>query len=245
MSGPSARGFPAFPARRGGTRGRSWWAREWVAAMEDTSLDLTELRRGRRLAGSGLLGPITVSPGRITTVAEDPDEQAVYVVAVTLAVLDEAGRARFLDRAAAEAGHLAALLAGEVPRELVRAAAAADVALLPGIGDLEGSCGCPDWGDPCRHAAALCYQVSWLLDADPFLLLLARGLDRETLLAELAGRDGPAAGPARRRGRGRGRGTSGARRPRRSRGGAGPGPARRRRPRAVRLRPRTRLRAPG
>ena len=181
----AARGFPAFPPRPG-RRGRSWWAREFVAAMEDAALDQVVLRRGRRFAGSGRVGPITVSPGRIAAVVDDPD--GAFDVVVRFDVLDAGGWDRFVGQVTAEAGHLAALLDGEVPRALVRSAAVADVALLPTSGDLESDCGCPDVGDPCLHAAALCHQVAWLLDDDPFVLLLLRGRDRDTLLVDLGAR---------------------------------------------------------
>ena len=187
----TARGFPAFPPRPG-RRGRSWWARVFVAAMEDTALDATLLRAGRRFAGSGRIGPITVAPGRIAATVEDPD--GIYEVVVHLARLTDAEWDRFLDQVRAEAGHLAALLDREVPRSLVRSADAADVALLPTIGDLESECGCPDIGDPCQHAAGLCYQVAWLLDDDPFVLLLLRGRGPEELL-DVLGRE-PVAAPA-------------------------------------------------
>jgi uncharacterized Zn finger protein len=170
-----ALGFPAFPPRPG-RRGRSWWAREFVSAMEGTALHLTLVKRGRRFAGSGRVGPITVSPGRIGAVVDDPD--GTFAVEVRLGVLDDEQWARLFDQVAAEAGHLAALIDGELPRALVESAAAADVHLLPTIGDLESDCGCPDIGDPCQHAAALCYQTAWLLDDDPFVLTLLRGRDR-------------------------------------------------------------------
>lgn len=175
----TARGFPAFPPRAG-RRGRSWWARAFVSAMEDAALDAVLLRRGRRFAGSGRVGPITVAPGRIAAPVDDPDGS--YDVVVHLAELTDAEWERFLDQIRAEAGHLAALLDREVPRSLVRSADAADVALLPTIGDLESECDCPDIGDPCQHAAALCYQAAWLLDDDPFVLLLLRGRGADELL---------------------------------------------------------------
>jgi uncharacterized Zn finger protein len=186
-----ARGFPAFPPRPG-RRGRSWWARAFVAAMEDAALDATLLRAGRRFAGSGRIGPITVSPGRIAATVEDPD--GIYDVVVHLSELTDAEWDRFLDQVRAEAGHLAALLDREVPRSLVRSADAADVALLPTIGDLESECGCPDIGDPCQHAAGLCYQAAWLLDDDPFVLLLLRGRGADELL-DVLGREPEAAKP--------------------------------------------------
>lgn len=181
----TALGFPAFPPRPG-RRGRSWWSREFVAAMEDAALAPTLLRRGRRFAGSGRVGPITVSPGRIGAVVDDPD--GTFAVEVRLGVLDDAEWGRLLDQVAAEAGHLAALVDGELPRSLVESAAAAGVHLLPTIGDLESECGCPDIGDPCQHAAALCYQTAWLLDDDPFVLTVLRGRARAALVGELAPR---------------------------------------------------------
>ncbi|MGH3860457.1 SWIM zinc finger family protein [Actinokineospora sp.] len=95
---------------------------------------------------------------------------------------------RFLDQIAVQAGHIAALLDRDMPAELVHAAADAGVRLLPDIGDLDPECSCPGWEMPCRHAAALAYQVSWLLDADPFVLLLLRGKDEAELLGDLHGR---------------------------------------------------------
>jgi uncharacterized Zn finger protein len=189
----AARGFPAFPPRPG-RRGRSWWARAFVAAMEDATLDATLLRAGRRFAGSGRIGPITVAPGRIAATVEDPD--GIYDVVVHIAELSDAEWERFLDQVRAEAGHLAALLDREVPRSLVRSADAADVALLPTIGDLESDCDCPDVGDPCQHAAGLCYQTAWLLDDDPFVLLLLRGRGVDELLDVLGREPDEVAGPS-------------------------------------------------
>lgn len=184
----AAHGFPAFPARRGtAARGRSWWARAWVAAVEDTSLDHRALRGARRVAGSGRVGPITVSPGRLAAAVDDPDAPDGLHASITLPVLTGEEWSRLLDQVAAESGHLAALLSGEVPRALVRAADAAGVALLPGIGELDPECDCPDWGNPCVHAGALCYQAAWLLDQDPFVLLLLRGRDRDEIVAALTG----------------------------------------------------------
>ncbi|MEV0617440.1 hypothetical protein AB0I81_29250 [Nonomuraea sp. NPDC050404] len=187
-----ARGFAAFPRQRAGARfATSWWGRAWVQAMEDTSLDHNLLRKGRAYAKTGRLGPITVSPGRIAAVAETE-----YDVVVRVEQLTEAAWERFLDQVAAKAGHIAALLDRDMPHELVEAAEDAAVPLLPAVGDLEPECPCPDWGHPCEHAAALCYQASWLLDADPFVLLLMRGRGERDLIDALQLRQAPAAEPA-------------------------------------------------
>jgi len=191
MSGEQARGFPAFPAQGGrrSTSGKSWWGRAWVQALEDTSLDNEQLKKGRRTANSGQVGTITISPGRLAATVYAPDD--VYEAAVQVDRLDDDEWSRFLDQVAARAGHIAALLDGEMPHDLIEAAADAGVPLLPGIGDLDPSCTCDGWELPCQHAAGLTYQVGWLLDEDPFVLLLLRGRSRETLLEELQHRSSP------------------------------------------------------
>ncbi|MPZ85541.1 MAG: hypothetical protein GEV28_36245 [Actinophytocola sp.] len=188
----AAVGFPAFPAskRRPGRFARSWWGQAWLQAMEDTSLDQEPLKRGRRYAYAGLVGPITVSPGRLAAQVYGEDGSVFHTVVLVERLGDEEWQ-RFLDEVAAKAGHLAALLDRDMPHDLVAAAADADVRLLPGIGDLQPDCDCPDWELPCRHAAALCFQASWLLDADPFVLLLLRGLGRRELTDELRRRNRP------------------------------------------------------
>lgn len=192
----AARGFPAFPRQQAGTRfATSWWGRAWIKALEDTSLDQTLLKKGRAYAKTGQVGPITVSPGRLAAVTEAGYDAEHHTV-VHVEQLGEAEWDRFLDQVAAKAGHIAALLDGEMPHDLVEAAEHAGVPLLPTVGDLEPECSCPDWGHPCAHAAALCYQASWLLDDDPFVLLLLRGRGRQELVEALQGRSlpDPAAG---------------------------------------------------
>ncbi|AVT28754.1 hypothetical protein C6361_03740 [Plantactinospora sp. BC1] len=187
MSGDDrVRGFPAFPPGRRARSSRSWWGDAWIRALEETSLDETLLRRGRRSATAGHVGSITVSPGRIAAEVHDGVRDVPYRTRVFVEPMTDAQWSRFLDQVAAKAGHIAALLDGEMPRDLASSADDVGVALLPGLGDLQPECDCPEWvAAACRHAAALCYQVAWLLDADPFLLLLIRGRGSREVLAEL------------------------------------------------------------
>lgn len=59
---------------------------------------------------------------------------------------------------------------------------------------MQPRCSCPDWADPCKHSAAVCYLFADMLDADPFQLFLLRGRDRESLLAGLRARRAEAMG---------------------------------------------------
>ena len=136
-----------------------------------------------------------MSPGLIAADVQGSRPRP-YRTRLTLQTLTDAQWDAFLDEVAAHAGHMAALLDGDMPHELVDAAHAVGVPLLPGPGDLEPECSCPDWGHPCKHAAALCYQAGWLLGAEPLVLLLMRGRGEEQVRAELDERNARHAGMA-------------------------------------------------
>jgi hypothetical protein len=132
---------------------------------------------------------------------------------------------------ASRVGHMAALLDGEMPPGVADDLATAKIDLLPVAGELQPRCSCPDWADPCKHSAAVCYLVADTLDADPFLLFLMRGRGRDTLLAGLRARraaaSGSAAGggrPGERARRGGGAGGPGERARRGGGGGGADGP---------------------
>nr|WP_237519481.1 SWIM zinc finger family protein [Streptomyces sp. HUCO-GS316] len=72
-----------------------------------------------------------------------------------------------------------------MPAELVDDAREAGVPLLPQPTELDPECSCPDWGYPCKHAAALCYAIAATIDTDPFVLFALRGRSREEALAQL------------------------------------------------------------
>ncbi|WP_086563772.1 SWF or SNF family helicase [Streptomyces africanus] len=189
--GDTERTFAALPPAHGRGLAQTWWGQAWLKALEDTALDSAQLRTGRRLARAGAVGAVSVRPGRLTALVQDPDRTA-HRADVLLEELSPGQWDRFLDMAVERAGHVAALLDREMPPHLVEDAAAEGVDLLPGLGDLEPECGCGAW-DHCRHTAALCYQVARLLDQDPFVLLLMRGRDEAALLNALQSRSGASA----------------------------------------------------
>lgn len=189
--GELRRTFPALPASgnreatsRPGGFAESWWGNAWVAALEEGALDAARLVRGRGYAAKGHVDAITVTPGLVLAYVQGSRPRP-YRVQVRLRTLGDQEWERFLDAAVARPGHIAALLDKEMPQSLADCGAP----LLPGPGDLEPRCSCPDSGHPCKHAAALCYQTARLLDADPFVLLLLRGRGEREVLDELSRRN--------------------------------------------------------
>uniref|UniRef100_UPI00403FD64E SWIM zinc finger family protein n=1 Tax=Streptomyces sp. SS7 TaxID=3108485 RepID=UPI00403FD64E len=188
--GDHRRTFPAFPALPGPGEGEqsrfaeTWWGHAWVAALEEGALDVKRLARGRGYAQQGHVDAITVTPGLVLAYVQGSRPRP-YRVQVRLRTLGEEEWDRFLATAVDRPAYIAALLDKEMPESL----ADCGVPLLPGPGDLEPHCSCPDRAHPCKHAAALCYQTARLLDADPFVLLLLRGRGERELLDALSRRN--------------------------------------------------------
>jgi hypothetical protein len=159
-----------------------------VTALEERArLDPNRLPRGRSYARGGTVGELTIAPGEVRAAVQGRRVRP-YQVRVRVRVLDAGEWDRVLDAIAAQVGHAAALLDGELLPEVADDVRSAGTDLLPGPGELQPRCSCPDWADPCKHAAAVCYLVAGALDADPFSLLLLRGRRRDEVLAALRAR---------------------------------------------------------
>ncbi|MDP9821248.1 SWIM zinc finger family protein [Nocardioides massiliensis] len=172
-----------FGPRRGAVRATTWWGRAWVRAAEEAAYDERDAKQGRTIARSGKVGAIGVEPGAASAVVEDTT--GAHAVRVGLEQLRAGDWEAFLDELAARAGHAAALLAGELPHELMEEVEAAGVEVLPYGSELECVCPCESWVQPCRHALAVIYQLGWWVDEDPFVLLHLRGRSRAEVLAGL------------------------------------------------------------
>lgn len=189
-AGTRSRTFPPLPSARGRRSfAESWWGNAWVEALEGKQRSADgRLARGRTYARAGHVGEITVTPGRVAARVQG-SRRAPYRTSMDIPVLSERDWELLLDAAAGQAGHIAALLDRDMPAELAEDAARAGVRLLPRQSELTPSCSCPDWGYPCKHAAAVYYQVARLLDEDPFVLLLLRGRGEQELMDELQRRN--------------------------------------------------------
>ena len=195
--GDRTRVFPPSPPTVGSraTFAQTWWGQAWIDALENTSMDAGRLSRGRTYARRGAVDQITITPGMAKAKVHGSAPRP-YTSSMAVKQLSAPEWDRFLDAVARRATHIAALLDHDMPPELVEDARAAGVRLLPGVGDLTPDCTCPDWGWPCKHASALCYQIARLLDVDPFVLLLLRGRGEQELMEELRTRNTAAAAQA-------------------------------------------------
>lgn len=187
------------PAARGaGARrpfGTTWWGRAWIIALESRAgLDHNRLPRGRGYARRGTVSDLTIRTGVVSAEVQGtrarPYRVELHVRPFTTAEWD-----RVLEAISSQLGHVAALVDGELPPEVVADVERAGLSLLPETGDILPSCSCPDVANPCKHAAAVCYLVADELDRDPFALLALRGRSRDAVLLALRElRSGPGGG---------------------------------------------------
>lgn len=165
--------------------GHTWWGRAWVDALETRAhLDPNRLPRGRTYARQDRVSTLHVGAGEVTAFVRG-GRPGRYRVLVRVRTHDDEEWDRLVATIAGRAAHAAALLDGDLDPEVADDARSAGVDLLPGPGDLLPRCSCPDWADPCKHAAAVCYLVADVLDDDPFALFTLRGRSRDALMAQL------------------------------------------------------------
>jgi uncharacterized Zn finger protein len=172
--------------------GTTWWGQRWIEALERILQgDSGRLARGRSYARAGRTHDFVIASGKVR--AKVTGSRAPYQVTLELPQLSTATWQAAIAFMAQKAEFSAQLLNREMPRQIDEAFQSSDASLFPKLrSDLKTSCDCPDYGDPCKHIAAVHYVLGEALDRDPFLLFELRGRGREQVLEGLRAARGTA-----------------------------------------------------
>ena len=174
-------------------RSKTWWGKEFLRALEEC-MDPGRLSRGRsyvlpyrRKSFSIRQGKIAATVrGNINTYFHVYDTP-YYKVEIGFERIPSTHWNKILKRLGSNADWVTHLVLGEVPPSIDDALEGARVKLLPSSSrEIQASCSCPDWANPCKHIAGIYYHVASLLDRDPLLLFEFRGLERSRLLKAVA-----------------------------------------------------------
>jgi uncharacterized Zn finger protein len=170
-----------------GKIGEQWWSRRFVDVLEEVC-DPGRLTRGKTYARKGQVMEFALKPGQVKARVQG-SRPTPYDVTVTISHFDEAQWTEVTEQLGSRALYRAALLAGQMPHEIVDLFTDLGLPLFPS--ELDITCSCPDWGVPCKHGSATLYVLAEAFDDDPFLVLAWRGRARDQLLDALRGTPEP------------------------------------------------------
>ena len=166
--------------------GKTWWAKKWIEALEVLGrVYSNRLPRGRTYARRGAVKDLVITPGKVIAKVQGT-RLTPYRVKIKLKALRDDEWQKVIKVLAKQAIFAAKLLTGEMPPDIDEAFKSCGLSLFPAKAtELETSCSCPDWANPCKHIAATHYILAEAFDRDPFLLFELRGWTKEKVLEEL------------------------------------------------------------
>jgi uncharacterized Zn finger protein len=178
-----------------GQFGASWWAKRWIEVLESFDLG-TRLGRGRAYARKGQVLAVDIATGMVKAKVQGSSRKP-YDVTIKVKLLPETDWKKLAAALTSQAIFAAKLLAGEMPQEIEQIFATVGLSLFPEkLRDLQTSCSCPDWSNPCKHIAAVYYLLGEEFDRDPFLIFKLRGRGREEFVESLGSSGSPKRKPA-------------------------------------------------
>jgi superfamily II DNA or RNA helicase len=158
--------------------GTSPWGKWFIDVLEGYEMG-ARLDRGRSYANTGKVLSLDIQDGKAAAKVKGHYRPS-YKVEIRFPAL--AKKKRVLALVEEDPSLLARIAAGELPEEFLLKLKKEGIELIPRRWkDMKRSCSCPDWGDPCKHMAALYYVIAREIDADPHVLFRLRGVDLEEL----------------------------------------------------------------
>ncbi|GBU28206.1 hypothetical protein R84B8_01764 [Treponema sp. R8-4-B8] len=147
----------------------------WFIDVLDSYKMGERLDRGRRYANAGRVLSLELIEGRASAKVEG-NYSPFYKVEIIFPPLAEAEQVYKLIEN--DPPLLAAIAAGELPQVFLEKLKKKGINLIPRRwSEMRRSCSCPDYGDPCKHMAALYYIIAREIDSDPHVLFRLRGMD--------------------------------------------------------------------
>lgn len=169
-----------------GAFAKQWWGKEWISKLERFN-DTARLTRGRAYARKGQVTGLVVT-GKGVSAKVQGSRSRPYNVSICLKPYSKEEWQRLVEVFSDNPVLVARMLGGEMPEEIDGLCSKAGLSLFPtSFRDIEASCSCPDYANPCKHLAAVFYLLAEAFDRDPFLLFTLRGIEKDPLFSALGG----------------------------------------------------------
>jgi uncharacterized Zn finger protein len=169
---------------------KTWWGEEFVQALE-AYIDPGRLQRGKAyrtdnrvlnfdINGSEIKATMRGNLNPYYGVTKEPR----YKVVLKFDQIKPVQWQRIIKNISGNALCLSKLMLNEIPSNIEDNFDSEH--LLPSsYDDVQATCSCPDYSNPCKHIAGVYYRIANMLDSNPMLLFQLRGLASAKLHAEL------------------------------------------------------------
>ncbi len=162
----------------------AWWVQQWVDLLNAYRFK-KRLERGRNYARQGHILSLEFKEAKVHAkvqgTAAEPYQLSIWIERFT----DE-DWGFVIDTLGKKALYSAQLLAGEMPDDIEAVFTSNGLSLFPfTLADVNSRCSCPDPKNPCKHIAAVYYQLGDFFREDPFVLFQLRGRTKEQILDAL------------------------------------------------------------
>lgn len=160
---------------------REWWVERWLELLNSYRFK-KRLERGRNYAREGNVLSIEFAGAQVLAQVQGSETEP-YQVSLSLNPFTEEDWNYIITTMSEKAIFSAQLLAGEMPANIEEVFTANGLSLFPfSLADIRSRCSCPDKANPCKHIAAVYYQLGDRFSEDPFVLFQLRGRTKTQIL---------------------------------------------------------------
>ena len=163
---------------------QEWWVQRWNDLLNSYRFK-KRLERGRRYAKEGNILSIEFPSSEVVAKVQGTAPEP-YELSISINPFTDEDWDYVVETLAEEAIYSAQLLAGEMPHNIEKIFTTNGLSLFPfTLADVHSNCNCPDPKNPCKHIAAVYYELGDRFSEDPFVLFQLRGRTKAQILDKL------------------------------------------------------------
>ncbi|MBZ8179564.1 SWIM zinc finger family protein [Oscillatoria salina] len=163
---------------------QDWWVLRWLELLDSYRFK-KRLERGRNYAREGNVLNIEFAGAKVLAKVQGSEPEP-YKVSLSLDAFSDEDWHYIIETMSEKAIYSAKLLAGEMPENIAEVFVTNGKSLFPfNLSEIHSRCTCPDKANPCKHIAAVYYQLGSRFSEDPFVFFQLRGRTKEEILEAL------------------------------------------------------------
>jgi uncharacterized Zn finger protein len=163
---------------------QEWWVERWLDLLNSYHFK-KRLERGRSYAREGNVLMIDFADSKAKATVQGSDSEP-YRVSIALDSFSKEDWNFAIAKMSEKAVFSAQLLAGEMPESIEAVFTQSGLSLFPfTLNEVRSRCNCPDKANPCKHIAAVYYQLGDRFSEDPFIIFQLRGRTKTQIIERL------------------------------------------------------------